>query len=61
MTKIIRNILPIPLPLTYSRREFKARYGKEALFNTPEEQQYQNQRRITGDFTNHKPQSKYNY
>lgn len=57
----IKNKQPIPVVFAYSRREYKARYGKEALSNTPEEQQYQTQRRITGDFTNHKPQSKFNY
>lgn len=76
MTRIIRNRKeiqealamqkvgskqPIPDVMSLSRREFKARYGAKALANTPEEQEYQTQRRITGNFRNNKPQSKYNY
>lgn len=57
----IKNKQPIPVVFTYSRREFKARYGASALADTPEELQYQQQRSLSRDFTNHKPQSKYNY
>jgi len=51
----------VPVPLVLSRREFKARYGASALADTPEDLQYQQQRSLTKDFTNHKPQSKFNY
>ncbi len=57
----IKNKQPIPAIMGLSRREFKARYGASALADTPEELQYQQQRSLSRDFTNHKPQSKYNY
>ena len=57
----IKNKQPIPDVMGLSRREYKARYGASALANTPEEIQYQNQRSLTRDFTNYKPQSKFNY
>ncbi len=57
----IKNKQPIPVVFTYSRREYKARYGAKALADTPEKLQYQQQRSLTRNFTNHKPQSKYNY